>query len=143
MDHAAVVRGGEAGAQFARRFEGLVGGQPADAQQQRRQVFAVHVFHGDERHAFDLADVVDAADVGVRDLARHAHLAVEALQQTRVRGRFRRQEFQRHRLAQHQIGGAIDLAHAAAAQQADDAVAAAQQGPGDEIGLRPRSEWWT
>ena len=132
MDHAAVVRRGEPGAQLARRFEGLVGGQAADAQQQVGQVFAVHVFHGDERHAFDFADVVDAADVGVGDLAGHAHFAVEPFQQTRVGRGFDGQEFERHRLAQHQVGGAIDLAHAAAAEQSDDAVAAAQQSAGDE-----------
>ena len=100
--------------------------------QQRRQVLAVHVFHGDERHALDLADVVNAADVGMRDLARHAHLAVEAFEQPLVLGGLLGQEFQRHRLAERQVGGAIDLAHAAAAQQSDDAVAPAQQRSRDE-----------
>ena len=132
MDDAAVMRRGEPGAKFARRLQGLIGGQPADARQQRGQVFAVHVFHGNERHALDLADVVDAADIGVGDLARHAHLAVESLQQPLVLGGFFGQEFQRHRLAQHQVGGAIDFAHAAAAQQADDAIPPAQQRAGDE-----------
>ena len=42
------------------------------------------------------------------------------------------QELERHGLAQHQVGGAIDFAHAAAAQQSDDAIAAAQQRAGDE-----------
>ena len=46
--------------------------------EQRREVLAVHVFHGDERRAFDFADVVHAADVGMRDLAGDADFAVEA-----------------------------------------------------------------
>ena len=128
MDYAAVVRRCQAGAELARRFQGLIGGQPADAQQQVGEVFAVHVFHGNERHAFDFADIVDAAHVGVRDLAGDAHFTVEALQQTGVGRGFRGQEFEGHRLAQHHIGSAIDFAHAAAAEQPDNAVAAAQQG---------------
>jgi len=38
-----------------------------------------------------------------------------------------RKEFEGHGLAQQQIVGAVDLAHAAAAQQADYAVALGQQ----------------
>ena len=63
MDHAPVMRGGEAGADLARGVERLVGGQSADAREQRGEVFAIHVLHRDEGHPFDLADVVNAADV--------------------------------------------------------------------------------
>ena len=38
------------------------------------------------------------------------------------------QELQRHRLAEGEVGSAVDFAHAAAAQQSDDAIASAQQG---------------
>ena len=120
------------GAELARRLDGLVGGQPSDAQEQGSEVFAVHVLHGDERHAFDFADVVDAADVGMRHQARHADFAVEALQQALIARRLFGQELQGDGLSQRQVGGAIDLAHAAAAQQADDAVAPAEQGSRDE-----------
>src|ERR1039457_3623463 len=41
MDDAAVVGGGQPSAEFARRFEGLIGGQAPDAQQQGRQIFAI------------------------------------------------------------------------------------------------------
>ena len=132
MDHAAVVRRRQPGAELARRLEGLVGGQPADAQQQRREVFAIHVLHGDERHAFDFADVVNAADVGVGDQARHAHFAVESLQQALIARRLFGQELQGYGLSERQVGGAIDLAHSAAAEQSDDAVAPAEQGSRDE-----------
>ena len=40
------------------------------------------------------------------------------------------QELERDRLAELQVVGAIDLAHAAAAEPADDAVAAAEEWPG-------------
>ncbi len=48
--------------------------QPADAPQQRRQVLAVDVLHREEGGALELADVVDAADVRMRDLARQRAL---------------------------------------------------------------------
>ena len=101
-------------------------------EQQRRQILAIHILHGDERHALGLADVVDAADIGMRDLAGDADFAVKALQQVLVLRGFLGQELQRHGLAQREVGGAIDFAHAAAAQQSDDAVASAQQRAGEE-----------
>ena len=58
----------------------LVRRQPADAPQQRREILAVHVLHREEVLAVGLADVVDAADVRVRHLARDADLVVEARQ---------------------------------------------------------------
>ena len=100
--------------------------------EQRGEVFAIHVLHGDERHAFDLADVVNAADVGVGDLAGDADFAMEAFEQALIaRGLFG-QEFQRDGLAEREVGGAIDFAHAAAAEQGDDAIAAAEQRAGEE-----------
>ena len=42
------------------------------------------------------------------------------------------QEFQRDGLAQRQVRGAVDFAHAAAAQQSEDAVTAAEQRAGKE-----------
>src|ERR1022692_1943258 len=44
-----------------------------------------------------------------------------------MRGRFG-QELQRHGLSQGEVGSTVDFAHAAAAQQSDDAIASAQQG---------------
>ena len=119
----ALVRRGEPGAELARDLERLVRRQPADAPQQRGEVLAVHVLHREEVLAVDLADVVDAADVGMRDLARDAHLGVEALEAVLLRSESPRQELQRDRLAELQVVGAVDLAHAAAAEQADDPVA--------------------
>ena len=44
------------------------------------EILAVDVLHREERAAVDLVDVVDAADVGVRDLPRHPHFGVELRQ---------------------------------------------------------------
>ena len=96
----------------ARDLERLVLGQAADAAQQRGQVLAVHVLHGEEGVALRLADVVDAAHVGMRDLARDAHLAVEALQPLGSSAQRLGQELQGHRLAELQVVRAVDLAHA-------------------------------
>ncbi len=77
MQHAALVRGGDTGAELVRELERLVLRQPSDAPQQRGQVLAVHVLHRHERQAVGLADVVHATDVLVGDLSREAHLVVE------------------------------------------------------------------
>ena len=45
------------------------------------EILAVDVLHRDERAAIDFADVVDAADVGMRDLAGDADFGMEACQQ--------------------------------------------------------------
>ena len=119
VQHAFVVRGGQAGADLARDLQRFVGGQAADAAQQRRQVFAVDVFHGEERLIVGFADVVDAADIGMRDAARNADFVAEALERVLVGERFR-QKLERHCWPRRQIVGAIDLAHAAASQQRDE-----------------------
>ena len=49
MQHAALVRRREAGAELPRDLDRLVLRQPADAPQQRRQVLAVDVLHREER----------------------------------------------------------------------------------------------
>ena len=132
VQHALLVRRGQSGAEAARDVEGLIGGQATDAAQQRRQVLPIHVFHRDVMLALELADVVNAADVGMRNLARNADLVQKPLEQDTVGGQRRRQEFQRDRLAQLQIGSAVDLAHPAPADERDDAVAAGDKSAGQE-----------
>ena len=50
----------------------------------------------------------------------------------RVRRPASRQELERHRLAELQVVGAVDLAHAAAAEQPADAIASRQHRARDE-----------
>ena len=79
VEHATLVRRREPGAELPGHVDGGIVRQAADAPQQRRQVLPVDELHREERVAVGLADVVDAADVRMRDVARHAHLAAETL----------------------------------------------------------------
>ena len=138
MDDAAVVRGGEAGAHLARELDRAVGGETADAAEQEREVLAVHVLHREKGVAFEFADVVDAADVGMGDLARQADFGVELGEARGVAVERFGEELERDRLAELQVVGAIDLAHAAAAEPADDAVTAVEDRAGRKAAVVDR-----
>src|ERR1019366_1634408 len=97
--------------------------------------FAIDVLHRDVGRAFDLAEVVHSANVGMRDLAGGAHLAVEAFEQAGMVRRRRGQELQRDGLVELEIDGSVDLAHAAAAEESEYAVALAESGSGGEEGF--------
>ena len=128
VEDALLVRRVQARAELARDLDGLVDGETPDPLEQRREVLAVHVLHREEVAAFDLADVVDAADVRVRDLPREPDLGVEAREEALVRGDRLGQELQGDGLSELQVVGAVDLAHAALAEEPDDAVALAEHG---------------
>ena len=83
----------------------------------------------------DVAHVIDAANVGMRNPARDAHFVAKAFQQTFVARGFIRKKFQRHGLSQREVVGAVNFAHAAFAQQRDNAVAAGQQSAGQKASL--------
>ena len=100
------------------------------------EILAVHVLHRQEAAAVRVAEVVEPADVLVRDLARDAQLVVELRQPRVVGGDARREELQRDRLIEREIVGAVHLAHAAAAEQRDEAVAAGDNGAGRETSGR-------
>jgi hypothetical protein len=68
----------------------------------------------------------------VRHLPRQAHLLVETRECRRVLRERGGQKLERDRLLEFQVVGAVDLAHAPAAQQPDDAVAPGQLVAGDE-----------
>ena len=70
MDDAALMRGGDAGAELPRDRDGAVFREAADATEQRGEILAVDVLHREEAAAVGLAKVVEAADVPVRDLAQ-------------------------------------------------------------------------
>ena len=80
MQHALSWAAARPAQMLAREIEGLVGGQPADAAQERAQVLAIDVLHRKVGLAVNFAEIVNAADVGVRDLARDAHFVVKARQ---------------------------------------------------------------
>ena len=132
MQHAALVRRGDAGAQLPRELDRLVLRDAADAAEQRGQILAVHVLHRQEAAAVGVAEVVEPADVLVRHLARDAQLVVE-LRQAAIVGRDAAgQELQRDRLIERQVVGAIHFAHAAASEQGDEPIAAGDDRAGRE-----------
>ena len=82
--------------------------------------------------AVGLADIKDTADIGMGNLAGDADFAVEACQGRAILGDGFRQEFQRHRLAELEVFGAIDFAHGAASGYGHDAVAVLKDGARSE-----------
>ena len=139
MNHAGVVRRDEPGADLLRDREHAVHGHPALAANDRRQVRSLDVRHRDVRDAVDLAEVVDADDVLVGDLAREQQLALEAPlgghRVARIGGRLRPHDLDRHRDFERPVPGLIDRAHAAGAEQPDDVVARPEVVPGTEEAL--------
>jgi hypothetical protein len=71
------VRGRQTGADLVRCFQSFVRGQATNAAQQRREILAVDVLHGEKVLAVHLPDVVNAADIRVRDLASIPHLCMK------------------------------------------------------------------
>src|SRR6185503_19287794 len=86
-----------------------------------------------EMRAVRFDDVVDPADVRMRDLAPEAHLVMEPLEIGRVALAARREKLQRDGLAELRVVRAIDLAHAALAEDRGDAIAAGDDGAGREL----------
>ena len=127
MDHASLVGGRQSRAQLPRDVGGFVFGEAADPAERGRQIFPVHVLHRQIQDAVGFTDVVDAADVRVRDLPRRAHLVVKLRETHRIVTKVLGQELQRDRLPEAHVIGAIDLAHPAAPEKADDAVARIEQ----------------
>lgn len=107
MENAFVVCCRKARAQFARDLDRFISRQASDAAQQGTKVLAVHVFHRKEREAVYFADIVNPADVGVRNLVRDPHLGMEAREQLLIFRGGRRQKFKRDRLPELQIARAI------------------------------------
>ena len=105
-------------------------GEAADATEERSQILAVHVLHGEEVVSVHLADVPHAADVRVGNLTRQAHLVEEALPAVCVVAERRRQELERHRLPELHVVCPIDLAHSAAAERRDDPIPIGEDDPG-------------
>ena len=137
MQDAAFVRGGEPGTDLPGELDGLVLGQSSDTPEERGQILAVDVLHRQEMQALDHAEVVDPADIRMRHLPRDAYFVAESDQRGFADVR-RRQKLQRDGLVEDHVERFVDLAHAAAAEQAEDAVAAGQDRAGVESGPRPR-----
>jgi hypothetical protein len=95
------------------------------------QAAAVDELHGVVGGALDLADVEDRHQVGVVQAGGGAGLAQEALQPGGLLRATHRQHLQGHPFVQGQVDRLVDDTHAAAADLADDAVAAEGLAGGD------------
>ena len=129
VQHAFHVRGRQPRAQLPGDLDPFVDRQSADAFQQRGQIFPVHVLHRQIQLAVRFADVVDAAHVGMRELAREPYFVAEPLAGAFVRTQ-RGKELERHGLPELEVVGAVHLAHPAAPERRDDAEPAGEQRPG-------------
>ena len=123
MENSTIVRRRQTRANLARDFYCLVRRQATDASQQRSQLFALDKFHREEKLTVDLANVVNPTDVRMRHLAGDTHFAIEALHGCGILREIPGKKFKSDRLAQPEIVRAIDFAHAAFAQQTNDAIA--------------------
>ena len=78
MQNSSIVRR-QSRAQLLRYVDRLGSMQASDALQKRRKIFAVDVLHREKVAALEFADVVDAADIGMRNLASNPHLGEQPL----------------------------------------------------------------
>ena len=138
VQYAAIMGGSQTRAELPRQFERLVRWQSSNAPQKRGKILAVHVLHREEVLAVRLADVVDTAHVRMGHLARDADFVLEARQAVRAVDHVFGQELESHRLTELEILGPIHIAHAAAAEKADDPVAAGEHRAGNEPRLVER-----
>ena len=139
MQHALLVRRGKARAQLPRDLNRLLFGKVADAPEQRGEILAVDVLHRQEVAPVDVADVVDAADVRMRDLPGDLDLVRgSAPAAPRPVSTSRGRNFERDALAQFQVICPIDFSHPAAPDQPVDPVPARNHRPGEEASLVER-----
>ncbi len=94
-----------------------------------RQRLALEVLHDEVLGLAFAVDVVERADVRMRDLRDRLRLALEALAQLRVRREVRRQDLDRDRALEARVPRLVDLAHPTGADRRQDLV-------GTELGSR-------
>ena len=101
-----------------------------------RQRLPLEVLHDEELDAVLVPDVVERADVRMRELRDRLRLPLEPLADLGARGEVRGQDFDGNRAAEARVAGAVDLAHAAGADLADDLVRAEAGAGGERHGFR-------
>jgi hypothetical protein len=124
MNDAAFMSGSEASTNLAGDFDRFVGRKSADAADDRGKIFSVDVLHGEKRRAVGIADIENAADVGMGDLASDANFGMKSSEGGGVLGEDLGKKLDGDKLPECQVFGAVDFAHAAAACQGNDAVTA-------------------
>ena len=136
MDDSGCMRRGEAGRDLPRDFGSLRFGKSSDSAQQMREIFALNQLHRDEVLLADLADVVNAADVGMRHLSRQPHLGQEPRDTSFASYHRRCDELQGDLLPELEIFSAVDLPHATAAEARHNAKTVGEQSTRHELFTR-------
>ena len=121
VDDALVVGGGQAAGDLAAVLGGLARGQRA-LEQAVAQGLALEQLGHQEGRALLAAEIVDRQDVGVREGGDGLGLALEPGQARGVVGQVAGQDLDRHVALEVGVAGREDLAHAAGADAAGDAV---------------------
>ena len=127
VDDTRLVRRAHAANHLPRDRDGTRDGQLTLFLQDRREIAALDVGHRQVLDAVDLAEIVDADDVLVRDLTGEQQLAFEPLleipRHRRIRGDLRTDHFQRDRDSQRVVPRLIHGAHAADTEQTNQVIA--------------------
>src|ERR1700693_4940639 len=102
------MRGCQTGADLVRGLQSLVRWQTTYAAQQRRQVLAVDVLHGEKVLAVDFTDVVNATDIRMRNLAGITHLGMKPCESRGIMLERRRKKLQGHNIPELEVLSAVD-----------------------------------
>jgi hypothetical protein len=98
------------------------------------EIFALDVLHGDEwSSVLSLVEIENLNDVGVMKLGSGERLATETLEEDWVLAEFAGDEFKRAQASEQKMFGEINGTHAAAADEALDALLSADDSAGIEI----------
>ena len=122
MEHAARVNRRQSGAHPAEQLNSRGFHETPAGLEQVREIVTVDVFHREKGLSVGFPDVVDPADIRMRDLPREADLIVELRQTPLVACERRRETLERDAMREPRVVGAIDDAHSASSQDLLDAV---------------------
>src|SRR5215470_226149 len=139
MNHAHTVCGIERKAYLLHDCHGLFGRKLLAPMNQRAQVMALDVFHGDELHAITFAEVVDADNVSMRNALREPQFLLEALDDGPMPGEVRANYFESDEAIEFQIASLVDGPHAALPERLQNLVASRQNRSGLKLGVRRAS----
>src|SRR5215469_12682103 len=107
MNDTTIMSGGQASANLARNFDCLVLRQFSEAPHGRSKVFAVHILHSEKGNAVGGANVEDATDVGMGNLAGDADFGVKPRKGGRILSERLRQKLDGDDLAQSEVFSAV------------------------------------
>jgi len=124
MHHALVVRRLQDADDFQRDHRGLLPGEPPAGGEELVERLALDELHGEERHAPLVAESHHPGDARMPEGHQRVDLRLESPPDALVVREVERQGLDGHRPARCRIDGLVDGAHAALAQEADDAIGA-------------------